>query len=149
MTQGPAVVLQSSPWLFQRGEVSDQLIEFLVIQVHSGHQCSGFELVRCLDPGAQVFGRVLDDTGTKSIPAHKVGQVGAKSAGSNRPIKGMAVDASVSLEYAPPGINGRLTCSQCLLLLQPMGKFFRSVNIDPQQHPRMLGPAIFGALTQE
>src|SRR6266568_4390193 len=102
MTQDPAVVLQSNPWLFQRSEVSDQLIEFLVIQVHSGHQRSGFELIRCLDPGAQVFGRVLDHTGTESIPAHQVRQVGAKSAGSNRPIKGMAVDAGSSLENAAP-----------------------------------------------
>src|SRR6266403_6135573 len=107
MTQDPAVVLQSNPWLFQRNEVSDQLIELLIIQVHSGHQCSGFELVRCLDPGAQVFGRVLDHTGTESIPAHKVGQVGAKSAGSNRPIKGMAVDAGSPLENAAPNSNRR------------------------------------------
>src|SRR5882724_11785601 len=128
MTQLPAVDLQSNPWLFQRSEVSDQLIELLVIQVHSGHQCSGFELIRCLDPGAQVFGRVLDHTRTESIPAHQMGQVRAKSASSNRPIKGMAVDAGVSLGYVPPGSNRRLTCSQCLLLLQPKGKFVRSVN---------------------
>src|SRR6266436_9344248 len=149
MTQDPAVVLQSNPWLFERNEVSDQLIELLVIQVHSRHQYPGLELIRCLDPGAQVFGRVLDHTGTESIPAHKVGQVGAKSAGSNSPIEGMAVDAGGSLENAAPGSNRRLACRERLLLLQPTGKFVRSVNIDPQQHPRMLGAAVFGALPEE
>src|SRR5258708_24192441 len=102
MTQLPVVDLQSNPWLFQRNEVSDQLIELLVIQVHSGHQHPGLELVRCLDPGAQVIGRVLDHTGSESIPAHKVGQIRAKSAGSNRPVEGMAVDTGGLLENAAP-----------------------------------------------
>src|SRR6185369_6404561 len=99
--------------------------------------------------GPKILGRVLDHTGTESIPAHQVRQVGAKSAGSNRSIEGMAVDAGGSLEYAPPNSNLGLACRQCFLLLQPTGKFFGSVNIDSQQHPRMLGAALFGTLTQK
>src|SRR6267142_6629510 len=105
MTQLPAVDLQSNPWLLQRNEVSDQLIEFLVIQVHGGHQHSGFELVGRLEPGAQVFRRVFRHTRTQGVAAHQVRQIGAESSGPNRPIEGMAVDAGVSLEYAPPSGN--------------------------------------------
>src|SRR6267142_1946409 len=117
MTRGPSVVWQSNPWLFQCDEVSDQLIDLWVIQVHGGHQHSRFELVRCLDPGAQVFGRVLDHAGTESVPAHQVGEVGTKSAGTNCPIDGMTIDAGVSLEYALPGQSRRLACRRCFLLL--------------------------------
>src|SRR6266404_2948640 len=117
MNRGPAVDLQSNPWLFQRDEVSDQLIDLWVIQVHSGHQHSGFELVGCLDPGAQVFGRVFDHTGTESVPAHQVGQIGTKSASTNRPMDGMTIDAGVSLEYAPPRSDRRIACRQWFLLL--------------------------------
>src|SRR5437899_3641312 len=61
----------------------------------------------------------------------------------------MAVDAGGSLENAAPGRNRRLACRERFLLFQPTGKFLRSLNINSQQHPRMLRPAVLGALTQE
>src|SRR5882757_3416480 len=76
-------------------------------------------------------------------------EVWSKSSISDRAINRVTVDTSRSFENEAPGGGGRIVLGELLLFLHPSLKVLRRVHIHTQQHLRVLGAAVLGALAQE
>src|SRR5258706_9575258 len=76
-------------------------------------------------------------------------EVWSKSSISDRAINRVTVDTSRSFENEAPGGGGRVVLGELLLSLHPSLKVLRRVHIHTQQHLRVLGAAVLGALADE
>src|SRR2546422_8669800 len=126
------IALMASP---QRYEISDELIELRVVELHRGHEGTRLERARVFHPGAEVFGRVSRRAGAQCRAAHQMRQVRAEHAVARRAAYGMAVDAGQRGEQLTPRPGRFVLRRRALLLGDPGPKLgLRMPYHDQQKH---------------
>ena len=63
------------PFLFERLQVSSDLVHLLISQLHIGHQTAHLELLRIAHPEAQVIRRICYCTRTQRFAIHQVSEI--------------------------------------------------------------------------
>src|SRR5262245_10925903 len=127
-------------------QVAHELLELPVAELHRRHERAGLHLIGGGDPGVQRLGRHPGGAGHERVAAHQVGEIRAEPAGRDRAPHGVAVDAGRGLEHAPAGDGRRVGDRRLLLRRHPAVELRPRVDVDPEQHVRVLCTAVLGAL---
>src|SRR6516165_321392 len=135
---------------FQRFDVISDLRDLFVGKFEVGHLGPDFDLLRIVQPLAQIFRRVVRDSCTKLFAAREMREVGTESCGSDCALDGMAVYATHLLEKSETLL--RVLTRRCRsggkLSLFPFFKFLLWLGDEQKMHPRVLRAAKLRAKTQ-
>src|SRR5271156_4533831 len=113
--------------LLQRIEVSDDLVDLVIAQLHRRHKASRFDVVRILNPQLEIRRGIVGRSRSQRIPALEMGKVWPKLTIGGRATDHMATDAGLGLEDLPAFGRHRILHSRLLLVLHPGSKIVRGL----------------------
>ena len=137
-----------SALLAERHQVLGDGVQIVIIEVHCGHERTGFEVRGIVDKGAQVFRR--NGTEPDAIVARLAR---CERSGPNRPVAAVPeivwqFDARVFLEDGASFATCRRLRGGLLLIGNPRSKFRWRVCIDADQHLGVLHSAVLRTLAE-
>ena len=116
-------------------------------QVHGRHQRSFFDLVRIRNPTFQIVCCIVCGSGGNRLPARQMSQVWPELPMCGCARNRMAIHACLRFKLVPPSRNRGILDAWLLFLLHPCGKLLRRIDVDTQQHLRVLHAAELRALS--
>src|ERR1700691_1574370 len=105
--------------LLQGVEVSDDLVDLVIAQLHRRHQASRLDIIRILEPELEIRRGIVGGSGSKRIAALKVGKVRPKLSLGGGAAHHVATNASLGLKELSAFGNCRIFHCGLLLILYP------------------------------
>src|ERR1700734_2802783 len=81
--------------LLQGIEVSDDLVDLVIAQLHRRHQASWLDVIRIFDPKLQISRGIVGRSGSKGVAAHEVSKIWPELSLGGRAAHHMATDAGL------------------------------------------------------
>src|SRR5271168_1113828 len=132
--------------LLQGIEVSDDLVDLVIAQLHRRHQASWLDIVRVFDPQLEIRRGIVGRSGSKGVAAHEVSKVWPELSLRGGAAHHVATDAGLRLEELPAFGNCWILHRGLLLIFHPGVIVFRGLHVDTQQHLGMFHAAELGTL---
>ena len=117
------------PGLLQGQQVRDDLIQFVVRQLHVGHITTLFDRLRVAHPGLQFFGCIGHGARAQCFTTHQMRQVGTERAPRLRFPDRVTIDTGSGKENVAAGPRLWVICRRLFLFGYPFGEFLGGCTI--------------------